>query len=264
MTDPTCPRCKTTKPREAFNKSRIRSNGLDSSCRECMSAAAKKRRDAQRNQPVPVDRQCIIDGCERRRKSKVGWCETHNDRAKRRGGDPFGPPPPRAQHTRAGCRPSGLSLRDSFKWFMPGDPPPAGEPWLWTGPTDAKGYGHFKFEGRKVWAHRVSYELFVVQIPDGLIIRHKNDTPLDVNPHNLEVGTRADNRQDCVTRGRTVGPRGEKQHQSKLTADQVRTIRARYIPRQVTQKMLAEEYGVQQSTISKIVRGVRWDHLQVD
>ncbi len=54
--------------------------------------------------------------------------------------------------------------------------------------------------------------------------------------------------------------RGEA-NRSKLTEEQVREIRARYIPRQCGYIRLAKEYGVSDVTIYKIVKRMKWAHV---
>ena len=44
----------------------------------------------------------------------------------------------------------------------------------------------------------------------------------------------------------------------KLTPAEVKEIRDRYVPRVVTLRMLADEYGVAQSQIHRIVTGKQW------
>jgi len=81
--------------------------------------------------------------------------------------------------------------------------PPSGC-WIWTGASDSKGYGRMAsgFKKSPLKAYRVSYELFVGIIPDGLVVRHKCDVTSCVNPNHLEVGTQKDNMQDASKRGR--------------------------------------------------------------
>lgn len=73
--------------------------------------------------------------------------------------------------------------------------------WEWTG-WRAHGYGYFFHEGKDQRAHRVSYELFVGSIPDGLVVMHSCDNRPCVNPDHLSVGTQADNVRDMVAKGR--------------------------------------------------------------
>jgi hypothetical protein len=64
--------------------------------------------------------------------------------------------------------------------------------WLWTGTVSA-GYGRFWLNGKTRAAHRVAYELFVTEIPEGLTIDHVKargcTSKLCVNPDHLEPVT---------------------------------------------------------------------------
>jgi len=69
--------------------------------------------------------------------------------------------------------------------------------WLWTGGTNGK-YGVFSAEtrhrsGKKVYAHRFSYELSNGPIPEGLVINHLCEVKLCVRPDHLEAATRSRN-----------------------------------------------------------------------
>lgn len=55
-------------------------------------------------------------------------------------------------------------------------------------------------------------------------------------------------------------PRGDRHHNAKLTAADVRIIRDR-LAGGVTQSTLAEAYGVDQTTISHILHGKVWNHV---
>ena len=46
--------------------------------------------------------------------------------------------------------------------------------WLWTGHRDENGYGQFKWRGKALWVHRVSYATFRGRIRNGNEIDHKN------------------------------------------------------------------------------------------
>jgi hypothetical protein len=70
--------------------------------------------------------------------------------------------------------------------------------WVWTGSRLQSGYGTFD-KGR---AHRFSYALANGPIPDGLHICHRCDNPPCVRPDHLFAGTRVDNMQDAIAKGR--------------------------------------------------------------
>ncbi len=77
--------------------------------------------------------------------------------------------------------------------------------WLWTGPTNKKGYGD---AGNSKLAHRLAWELFRGPIPPGLSVLHECDTPACVNPFEcLWLGTAKDNSEDMVAKGRSSNGR---------------------------------------------------------
>ncbi len=74
--------------------------------------------------------------------------------------------------------------------------------WLWIGGRGKKGYGFFKVAGTQKLAHRVSYELFIGNIPEGLMVCHTCDNPPCIKPEHLFAGTAIDNAQDKKRKGR--------------------------------------------------------------
>jgi hypothetical protein len=79
--------------------------------------------------------------------------------------------------------------------------------WPWDGIIQRSGYGILKLGGPKNkfhgQAHRVSYELHYGSIPYGMLVCHKCDVPLCVNPEHLFLGTASDNNKDRARKGRT-------------------------------------------------------------
>jgi hypothetical protein len=67
------------------------------------------------------------------------------------------------------------------------------ECWLWTGGVRTTGYGQIRYLGRNHAAHRVSYEINVGPIPEGLHIDHLCRVRLCVNPIHLEPVTQDEN-----------------------------------------------------------------------
>lgn len=134
--------------------------------------------------------------------------------------------------------------------------------WLWQGAKTGNGYGNFSVPemSAKMAAHRVAYWLASGEYPpDGLVVRHKCDTPLCVNPHHLEIGTVSDNVRDMIERGRQPvrDQRGEKNGAAKLTAADVERIRELIAMGQKNTK-IASRFGVTHSMISRIRRQRSW------
>ena len=156
-------------------------------------------------------------------------------------------------------------LRRFLDRFVPGE---KHECWEWEASKDRYGYGQIRNGCRLLRAHRVSYELFVGPIPDGLHVRHKCDNPCCVNPNHLEVGTNADNVRDKMERGRHRGPRGSKSGSAKLCEPEVVLIK-KFLIRHPPVKgknggpcnFLARWFGVSASTVSLIHAQERWAHV---
>lgn len=130
--------------------------------------------------------------------------------------------------------------------------------WMWTGNRYAKGYGQIRVSGKPKRAHRISYELFVGPIPDGMIVCHECDNPPCVNPDHLYIGTQSDNIRDSVRKGRHSGLRyGEHHSQARLSNQEIEDIRAKYKTGTVSQKFLSQECKVSQMHISNIITGKR-------
>lgn len=141
------------------------------------------------------------------------------------------------------------------------------ECWEWEGGSwHPFGYGmiHAKVDGqwRKFTAHRIAIALKSGLLPPAdLVVAHHCDNPACTNPSHLYVGTQKENVADMDRRGRrhvvAPGCPGEDNPNAKLLAAEVVAIRGRYIAG-ARQAELAAEFGVSQSTISRVVRGSNW------
>jgi hypothetical protein len=138
--------------------------------------------------------------------------------------------------------------------------PGLGPCWVWTACRHRNGYGSVLYRSTCRAAHRVAFFLAHGRWPEPCALHHC-DNRACVNPEHLFEGTYADNAADREAKGRGRPPRGERSSKAKLTAQQVRDIRANAALCRVTQIELGERYGVSHSTISVIVRRERWTHI---
>lgn len=129
---------------------------------------------------------CSIEGCGKTAYAK-GWCSMHHARWKRHGDVNY-------YHY-------STSLKEYFEAkLLKGD-------WCWTlkdlTPT-VHGYVHIYFKGKTLRGHRVSYELYVGDIPEGMVVDHKYNTlgcPRHcVNPEHLQVVTPKQNAENVLLR----------------------------------------------------------------
>ena len=134
--------------------------------------------------------------------------------------------------------------------------------WLWTASSRGKGYGQVKARKKTRYPHREAYEAINGEgSADGLVVRHRCDVPLCVNPSHLELGTLADNNRDRDERGRQAN--GESNGRAKLTESDVRTIRASYVRGRSDHNLtaLGRRFGVTAKLVSFIVNRQRWGHV---
>ena len=80
--------------------------------------------------------------------------------------------------------------------------PELGKCWIWTGAIKAEGYGEVGFNYKVLYSHRVSYELLVSPITNGMDLDHLCRVRSCVNPLHLEPVTHKINMERGFNRNR--------------------------------------------------------------
>ena len=110
---------------------------------------------------------------------------------------------------------------------------------------------------KKKSIHRLVMLAFVGE--SDLQVNHKNGIKTDNRLENLEYCTRSENAQHAFDTGLNIGRRGEKNSNSKLT--RAFAERIKYGHQGMTQKDIAEIYGIARSLVSDIRLGKLWKHI---
>ena len=127
--------------------------------------------------------------------------------------------------------------------------------WVWLGCVSNAGYGlaQSKRRAKLMSAHRVAYEAFKGEIPEGKIIAHACDNKLCVNPDHLWIATHKQNSVDMVEKKRSA--RGERCGKSKLNKEQIKFIRES----DFSHRKLGAMFNVSHANIGYIKRGATWN-----
>lgn len=130
--------------------------------------------------------------------------------------------------------------------------------WNFPSSDHGKGYRRFSVGQQSHYAHRIAWALIDGAIPDDLGVLHHCDNRACVRPDHLFLGTNLDNIEDKVRKGRQQ--RGETSGRTKLTGEDVRTIRTKAIDGE-NNTAIARTYGVSRCCISAIVLRRNWRHI---
>jgi HNH endonuclease len=127
---------------------------------------------------------------------------------------------------------------------------------LWPYAKKSKGYGLAVIGGVQKAASRWMCILTYGYPPDGKNhAAHSCGNPSCVNPRHLQWKTHAENMQDKNKHGTNIY--GERNGKTRLTADDVRAIRA--APNDLAPLM--KQYGMTRQGLVKIRSGARWGHI---
>tara|TARA_R110000868_G_scaffold25423_9_gene99228 strand:- start:31103 stop:31552 length:450 start_codon:yes stop_codon:yes gene_type:complete len=133
--------------------------------------------------------------------------------------------------------------------------------WLWLAAKNGNGYGAFQLKSyTQIAAHRYAWILRKGRpIPKGMVIRHSCNRPLCCNPNHLSIGTMKDNSLDMINSNRSM--KGEKNHKSKLCADDVIQIK-KFLTEGKTMEEIGKIYNVTKQVIFNIKICKIWKHVQ--
>lgn len=147
--------------------------------------------------------------------------------------------------------------------------------WEYRGYILRGGYPSFNIDGKTRNAHHAAWIIVNGPIPSpDLVVCHKCDNKLCVNPDHLFLGTQLQNIADKMVKGRQAKgdriwtrshpeliKRGEASPNSKLTEDDVRAIRTSYNLKEANQYELAARYGVSQRLVFNVIHRRTWKHI---
>lgn len=126
--------------------------------------------------------------------------------------------------------------------------------WLWTGKTQSDGYGEIWDPERQklTTVHRLSYKMFVGEIPKGMFVCHTCDVRHCVNPKHLWLGTNRDNIIDAAKKGRIKG--------QKLMSKDILKIRDLGKDGMIHRE-IAEKFDVSRTLITRILNNSIHSHV---
>ena len=135
--------------------------------------------------------------------------------------------------------------------------------WVWTAGKNSDGYGYIGVNGKNARAHRTGWFLQTGEEPRYL--RHRCDNRACVRASHLIDGEHAEqcrlNVQDGIARGRIdLRAPGEKNVNAVLTETLVKEIRRRHANGE-SRRILGKDYGVNVSTIGRVVTHKLWAHV---
>ena len=120
--------------------------------------------------------------------------------------------------------------------------------WDWIGSV-SRGYGYIGKDAKtNIAAHKFSYLHHVGPVPSGMLVLHRCNNSLCVNPAHLKLGTHADNMADMKKAGTRVGRNAG----TTLSAKQVAKMK-RLLNAGLTQQDVADAVGINRTTVQRML-----------
>lgn len=126
--------------------------------------------------------------------------------------------------------------------------------WEWTASLDSRGYGHLRWHGTLVLAHRKSYEISISAIPDEMHVLHRCDNRRCVRPDHLFLGTHDDNMKDMAKKKRHKHGNDGLGGAAILSREKITAI-LYLLAMGHKHRELGAYFGVDKNTIGRIARG---------
>src|SRR5690625_2112983 len=150
---------------------------------------------------------CFVDGCDKVDRSSTGPCEMHYYRMRRTG----------SYHLSSYQKSLSKKLEfkiSTYNCFI-----------VTSHSRTRNGYALISSKGHRTSVHRFVYKQCFGDIPNGLMVRHKCDNKLCINPEHLILGTHQDNMNDAWERDRFAY--GEAQPHNKHPTTLIKEIKRR-------------------------------------
>ena len=124
--------------------------------------------------------------------------------------------------------------------------------WQWTGAVggSSRPSPQIRIDWKLYYASRISYEMHIGSITEGLYVCHHCDNHLCVNPQHLFLGTQRDNMRDASRKGRLSG----KAVMNESIVSEIKRLRAEGKTHAEISKILSIPIG----TVGAILIGNRW------
>lgn len=140
-------------------------------------------------------------------------------------------------------------------------PVPEAGCFIWLGDESHNGYGRFQINNRRIPAHRYAWLCQKGEIPDGLMVCHKCDTPQCCNVEHLFLGTCKQNKADSVSKGRhSHGKIASVSRAEKLNSVLAKQI---FIARG-THQCVADQFGISRAMVTKIKAKKAWAWIHTE